>query len=500
MNLGSSEIVNIVDALARDRGISKEYLISGIEHAIEEVGIKKYGTTNPIRARLNRKTGEISVYRVLRVVDLLEDYTTQILLEDALKQNSEVNVGDEFYDLLPPIDLGRNEANIARYVISSAVQRAERDKEYNDFIGRVGEIITGVVKRVEFGHIIIDLGRTEALLKRDQLISTDRFKVGDRVKSYIQDVRREDYGAQIFLSRASDQMLAKLFEMEVPEMYDGLIQIKGVARDPGSKAKIAVFATDSNTDAVACCVGIRGMRVKSIMEELSGERIDVVSWNSDLAKYVVNLLGLPKDTKVLVDRDANRVEVVVNNDQLSLAIGRGGQNVKLASKIARCNIDVLTEEKESKRRLEEFHSVSQILIQELDLDETLGQFLVAKGFSSVEQIANTELSFLMTIEGFDEDLAVELLERATTSLNKKKEVLMKSINDLGVEESVIEFLNFIDLKTILLLAERGIKSLEDIACTTPDDFKKMLPRNSMSDVDIVAIVEEAKAKTVQNKV
>jgi N utilization substance protein A len=499
MYLGSNEIINIVDALARDKGISKEHLIVGIEKAIEEVGRKKYGNTNLIRAKLNRKTGEITLYRVLEVVESLEDYSSQILLQDAHKHDISLGIGDNFYDILPPVDLGRNEAMVARYAITSAVKSAERDKEYDDFIGRVGEIITGVVKRVEFGHVIVDLGRTEALLKRDQLIPNDKFKIGDRVKSYVQDVRREDHGSQIFLSRTNDRMLSKLFEMEVPEIYDGLVEIKAVARDPGSKSKIAVFAVDSNTDAVACCVGIRGARVKSIMEELSGEKIDVISWNNDISKYVVNALSVSNVIKVLVDNELNKVEVVIPQDQLSSAIGRGGQNVKLASKITKCNIDVLTDEKESKRRLEEFHSVSQILIQELDLDETLGQFLVAKGFLSVEQIANTKLEDLMKIEGFDEDLATELNERASECIQNKQAAITKAINDLGVEESLIEFLNFIELKTILYMAERGIKSLEDLALVTYEDLKKMLPRNSVSDQNIVAIIEEAKARTAASE-
>jgi N utilization substance protein A len=346
--------------------------------------------------------------------------------------------------------------------------------------------------------LIVDLGRTEALLKKDQLIMNDRFKVGDRVKSYLQDVRREDHGAQIFLSRTNDNMLVKLFEMEVPEIYDGLVEIKAVARDPGSKAKIAVHAVDSGTDAVACCVGMRGSRVKAIVDELGGEKIDVVSWNSDVSKYVVSALGLNKAVKTFIDTLENKIEVIVSADQLSAAIGRGGQNVKLASKLVRCNIDVLTEEKEAKRRLDEFHSVSQVLIDELELDETLGQFLVAKGFLSVEQIANTSVEVLMQIEGFDEELAIELNSRAKENLNAKKAAIMDSINQLGVEKQLIDFLSFIDLKTILYLANRGIKSLEDLAVMNYEELRKMMPRSSMSDKDIVTILKEAKAIMSKN--
>lgn len=499
MNLDKIEIVNMIDSLARDKGISKEQLMLDVEKAIEEVGKRKYGSSSIVKAKLNRKTGEINLYRAMEVVDEVSDYNTQILLQDALEQDPEISLGDNYYELLPFVDLGRSEAITVRSSITASVKRAEKEKEFDDFINRAGEIIIGVVKRVEFGHLIIDLGRTEALLKRDQLTPHDRFKVGDRVRSYIQDVRREDFGCQIFLSRTSDQMLAKLFAMEVPEIYDGLIEIKAVARDPGSKSKIAVFAVDSSTDAVACCVGIRGARVKSVMDELGGEKIDVISWESDISKYVVNALSIGKASKVSVDRDLKKAEIVVASEQLSSAIGRGGQNVKLASKLTKYNIDVLTEESESKRKLEEFHSVSQILIEELDLDETLGQFLVVKGFSSVRQIAETDVEELLKIEGFDEDLANELNQRAKGILASQKEAFNEKINALGVDKTLIEFLDFVGLKTILALAEAGVKSLEDLALCSTEDLKKILPRNSLSNQDIVTIISEAKAKTEEGR-
>jgi N utilization substance protein A len=499
MNLDKIEIVNMIDSLSRDKGISKEQLMIDVERAIEEVGKKKYGNSSSIRAKLNRKTGELNLYRELEVVDEVIDSGTQILLQDARGHDPEINLGDYYYEPLPFVDLGRSEAITVRSSITASVKRAEKEKEFEDFINRVGEIITGVVKRIEFGHLIIDLGRTEALLKRDQLTPHDRFKVGDRVKAYIQEVRREDFGSQIFLSRTNDQMLAKLFAMEVPEIYDGLIEIKAVARDPGSKSKIAVFAIDSNTDAVACCVGMRGARVKSVMDELGGEKIDVINWDSDIAKYIVNALSIGNVSKATVDRDLKKAGVVVTNEQLSSAIGRGGQNVKLASKLTKYNIDVLTEETESKRKLEEFHSVSQILIEELDLDETLGQFLVVKGFSSVKQIADTKMEDLLKIEGFDDDLASELSQRAKDVLIAQEKTLMEKINSLGVDKTLIDFLNFIDLKAILLLAEAGVKNLEDLALFTPEDLKKILPRNALSHQDIVTIIEEAKAKTEVGK-
>lgn len=496
MYLGNSEIINIIDSISKDKGIPREDLMDGIEAAIEEVGKKKYGSGSTIKAILNRKTGEIALYRVLQVVENLSDHQHQILLTQAQKREPNIRVEDDFFDLLPPIDLGRSEAMIARNAIVLAVKRSERDKEYCDFIDRVGEIIFGVVKRIEFGHIIIDLGRSEAILKRDQQLPTDKFKTGDRIKSYVYEVRREDYGSQIFLSRTHDQMLAKLLEMQVPEVYDGLIEIKAVVRDPGFRAKVAVTAIDSGLDAVSCCVGAKGSRIKSVMEDLNGEKIDVINWDSDLSRYVVSALGLSRVTKVLLED--SRVEVIVTEDQLSSAIGRGGQNVKLASRLTRCSIDVMTEEREAKRRLDEFYSVSKLLIEELDLDETLGQFLVAKGFLSVEQIANTPSEKLMEIEGFDEEIAAELLLRAEASSKKKKDQVMESIEALGVEEDLKKLLDFADLKTILRLAQHGIKSLEDLAVTTPEDLKKLLMHKFLSNQDIMTLIREAKIRTDEN--
>lgn len=492
--MSNSEIVSIVDAISRDKGIPKEQLIIDVEKAIEEVGKKKYGAANVIKAKLDRKTGEILLYRVLDVVDELDDYINQILLKDAQKTQPDIAVGDKFYDILPPIDIGRSEAMLVKNSITSAVKNAERQREYEDFIGRNGQLITGIVKRIEYGHIIVDLGRAEALLKRDQLVSSDRFKIGDRVMSYIQDVKREEFGAQIFLSRTHEQMVAKLFERDVPEVAEGLVRIKDIVRDAGSRSKVAVFSVDSGSDAVAACVGIRGTRIKSIMNELNGEKIDVFAWNIDLGKYVIAALGLNINTKIIAAPNVNKVTVLVDNDQLSSVIGRGGQNVKLASKIAKCSIEVLTEDVQSKRQLEEFYNVSQSLINSLDLDETLGQFLVAKGFSSAEQIANTGKETLLKIEGFDEELALELLSRAQAVADTNRCQITAKLDELGVEADLIQFLNFIDLKLLLNMAEHGIKSIEDIACCSLEDIKKIAPSIPLNDSQILAMIQEAKLK------
>jgi N utilization substance protein A len=494
MSLDRIEIINMVESLARDKGISKDQLMLDLELAIEEVGKKKYGAALAIKAKLNKKTGEINLYRVLEVVENLDDRNTQILLRDAQERDNALNIGDEFYDLLPFVDLGRSEALTFRACIAAAVKRAEKEKEYDDFINKVGEMIIGVVKRIEFGNLVIDLGRNEALIKKDQLMPSDRFKVGDRVKAYLKEVKRQDLGAQIFLSRTSEQMLVKLFEIEVPEIADGLIAVKAVVRDAGSKAKIAVVAIDSATDAVACCIGMRGTRVRAIIDELGGEKVDVVNWSPDVTKYVINALAINKVTKVTMDQSTKKVCVVVPSDQLSAAIGRGGQNVKLASRLTQYNIDVLSEENESRKRLEEFHSVSQALIEELDLDETLGQFLVVKGFSSVEQIANTDVNELMAIEGFDQELASELSQRSKECYNKKQQELTSSINALGVENELIELLREIGLKNVLLLAQNGVKSFEDLATCSPAELLKMLPSGVLSSQDAKFIIAQAKDK------
>jgi N utilization substance protein A len=493
MHLGNSEIISIIDSISKDKGIPRDDLMHGVEAAIEEVGKKKYGSQISIKAVLNKKSGEISLYRVLQVVESVSDRQHQILLTDAQRRDPDVKLQDDFFDLLPPINLGRSEAAIARNAIVLAVKRSERDKEYSDFIERMGEIIFGVVKRIEFGHIIIDLGRSEAILKRDQQLPTDKFKLGDRIKSYIYEVRREDHGAQIFLSRTHDHMLAKLLEMQIPEVYDGLVEVKAVVRDPGFRAKVAVYAVDSSVDAISCCVGAKGSRIKSIMEDLNGEKIDIINWDKDLSRYVINALGLSRITKVLFE--GSRIEVIVSEDQLSSAIGRGGQNVKLASRLTKCGIDVMTEEKEAKRRLDEFYSVSKTLIEELDLDETLGQFLVAKGFVGIEQIASTPREKLMEIEGFDEEIATELLARAQSASQKKKNQITESIKSLGVEDDLKELLDFADLETILRLAQHGIKNLEDLAMTTPEDLKKLLMNRFLSNQDVMKFIKEAKIRT-----
>ncbi|WP_341789123.1 transcription termination factor NusA [Rickettsia endosymbiont of Lasioglossum villosulum] len=490
-NIGNIEILQIIDSVAREKGISKEVLISTVEQAVQVAGRKKYGNEYNIKAQINRKTGEINLLRVLKVVENVEDYLTQISLTEALQKDPEAKIDGEIYEYLPSIDHARVAAQAAKQVITQRVIEAEREKQYHDFKDRKGEVINGVVKRIEYGDIIVDLNRAEAIIKREQQIKGENFKVGDRVKAYVQDVRHETKGPQIFLSRADDRMLAKLFELEVTEIYEGMIEIKAVARDAGSKAKIAVFASDSSVDPIGSCVGIRGNRVKAITNELNGEKIDIILWNRDVAQFIINALAPAEILKILIDEDKRKVEVVVSQENQSLAIGRRGQNVRLAAKLAGWNIDIMTEEQESKRRNEEFVTSTELFMEALDVEEVIGQLLSVSGFNTVEQIANSDVNALMNIEGFEEELAVEIRNRAINYVNLKNEKIVKELEELGVEQELIDILE-IQPELILKFAEYGIKTIEDLGEMSVNEFKNLAPNSNITDENIKLLIKTAK--------
>ena len=493
-NIGNVEILQIINSVAREKGISKEILISTVEQAVQVAGRKKYGNEYNIKAQINRKTGEINLLRILKIVENVEDYLTQISFEEALIKNPEAKIGDEIYEYLPPIDHARVSAQAAKQVITQRVIEAERAKQYHDFKDRKGEIINGIVKRIEYGDIIVDLSRAEAIIKKDQLIKGENFKPNDRIKAYVQDVRQETKGPQIFLSRVDNQMLVNLFKLEVPEIFEDIIQIKSVARDPGSKAKIAVFASDSSIDPVGSCVGIRGNRVKAVTNELNGEKIDIVLWSNDLAQFIVNALAplaAAAITKILIDEDSHKVEVVVSQENQSIAIGRRGQNVRLASKLTGWNIDIMTEEQESKRRNEEFLTSTGLFMEALDVEEVIGQLLSVTGFNSVEQIANSEISTLTRIEGFEEELAVEIKNRAINYVNLKNEKIIKKLEELGVEQEVIDILE-LPLELILKFAEYGIKTIEDLGEMSINEFKNLAPNANITDENIKLLIKTAR--------
>lgn len=436
---GSTELLQIADAVARDKGLSKDSVLEAMEQAIQVAGRRKYGHEHDIRAEIDKKTGEIKLYRVRTVVENVENELTEITLADARKLDAELDIGDQIRDLLPPIDFGRVAAQTAKQVVLQKVRDAERDKQFDEFKDKVGEIVSGVVKRVEYGNVIVDFGRTEAMIRRDDLIPREVFRPGDRIRAYIYDVRREKTGPQIFLSRTHVDFIRKLFAQEVPEIYDGIIEIKTAARDPGSRAKIAVYSRDSSVNPVLSCVGVRGSRVQAVVNELQGEKIDIIEWSSDPATFVVNALSSAEVSKVVIDENKNRIEVVVPDDQLSLAIGRRGQNVRLASQLVGWNIDILTEAAESERRAEEFSSLSNLFIEALDVEEVIAHLLVTEGFTSIEEVAFIPVEDLMTIEGFDENVAQELHNRAQAYLERVQEENRQKLVAMGMDATLMDF-------------------------------------------------------------
>lgn len=490
-NIGNIEILQIVESVSRERGIPRAKLIEALEQAVQIAGRKKYGLDQNIKAEIDPNTGEVELFRVMAVVERAEDTLTEISLSDALVVKPDAQIGDEVLDKLPPIDLGRVAAQTAKQVIVQKVGEAERAKQYEDYKDRAGDILNGTVKRLEFGNIIVDLGRAEAIVRKDQQIRGEVFKVGDRIKAFVQDIRLETKGPQIFLSRTDNRFLKKLFELEVPEIYDNVIEIKEIARDAGSKAKVVVFASDNSIDAVGSCVGVRGSRVRSITNELNGEKIDIILWDRNMAQFVINSMTPASITKIVFDEDKKRVEVVVPDDQLSIAIGRRGQNVRLASQITNWRIDVMTEEQESKRRNEEFVNTTELFMQALEVEEVIAQLLSAEGYNSVEQIASSEVNVLASIEGFDQELVEELQKRAINYIELQNENIIEDLEKLGVEQELIDALD-LPAEYILKLAEYGVKTLEDLAEMTVAEFKVIVPEDVISSVNIEEIIQFAK--------
>ncbi len=463
------ELLQIADAVAREKVIDREIVLAAMADAIQKAARSRYGSESNIRADINSKTGEIRLQRLLEVVDKAEDYSTQIPLELARDRNPDAKLGDFIADPLPPMDFGRIAAQSAKQVIVQKVREAERDRQFDEFKDRVGEIVNGTVKRVEYGNVIVDLGRGEGIIRRDEMIPRENMRYGDRVRAYVYDVRREQRGPQIFLSRTHPQFMVKLFTMEVPEIYDGIIEIKSVARDPGSRAKIAVISRDSSIDPVGACVGMRGSRVQAVVGELQGEKIDIIPWSQDPASFIVNALQPAEVAKVVLDEDAERIEVVVPDEQLSLAIGRRGQNVRLASQLTGWDIDILTEAEESERRQKEFNERSNLFMDALDVDEMVGQVLASEGFAQVEELAYVDLDEIASIDGFDEDTATEIQTRAREYLEKLEAELDAKRKELGVADE-LRGIDGMTGQMLVALGEDGIKTVEDFAGCAADDL------------------------------
>ncbi len=463
------ELLQIADAVAREKSIDRGIVIAAMEDAIAKAARSRYGLETDIHADINPRTGELRLARHLLVVDEVENTATEITLDSARRHNPVAQVGDTISDTLPPFDFGRIAAQSAKQVIVQKVREAERDRQYDEFKDRIGEVVNGLVKRAEYGNVVVDLGRGEGILRRDELLPRETVKTGERVRAYIFDVRREQRGPQIFLSRTHPQFMAKLFAQEVPEIYDNIVEIKAVARDPGSRAKIAVISRDSSVDPVGACVGMRGSRVQAVVNELQGEKIDIIPWNPDIATFIVNALAPAEVVKVVLDEDRERIEVVVPDAQLSLAIGRRGQNVRLASQLTGWHIDIMTEQEESERRQKEFSERSKMFSLALDLDEMIGQLLASEGFTSVEEVAYVPLSELSSIEGFDEDTAGELQARALKNLAEAEAALDARRKELGVADE-LKTLPGITGPMLVALGEDDIKNVEDLAGCATDDL------------------------------
>ena len=469
ISANKAELLAIATSVASEKMIDKAIVIEAMEEAIQKSARNRYGSENDIRAKLDPQTGELRLWRVVEVVEEVEDYFKQVDVAQAQKLQDGVNVGDFIVDPLPPVDLGRIDAQSAKQVIFQKVRDAERERQYEEFKDRAGEIITGVIKSVEFGHVIVNLGRAEGVIRRDQQIPREAARVGERIRSLITKVERNNRGQQIFLSRAAPDFMRKLFAQEVPEIYDGIIEIKAAARDPGSRAKIGVISHDSSIDPVGACVGMKGSRVQAVVQELQGEKIDIIPWSEDTATFVVNALQPATVSRVVLDEEESRIEVVVPDDQLSLAIGRRGQNVRLASQLTGHQIDIMTEEESSERRQKEFAERSKMFEEELDVDETLSQLLVAEGFAELEEVAYVSLDELAGIEGFDEDLAEELQSRATEALERQEASHREARRELGVEDDLAEMPHLTE-GMLVTLGKAGIKTLDDLADLATDEL------------------------------
>ncbi|GLS18265.1 transcription termination/antitermination protein NusA [Labrys miyagiensis] len=463
------ELLQIADAVAREKVIDRQIVLAAMEDAIQKAARSRYGQETEVRAEINPKTGEIRLSRLLQVVDQIENDATQILVEDARRKNPAAQIDDWIAETLPPFDFGRIAAQSAKQVIVQKVREAERDRQFDEFKDRVGTVVNGLVKRVEYGNVVVDLGRGEAVVRRDELLPREVFRPGDRIRAYLFDVRREQRGPQVFLSRTHPQFMSKLFEQEVPEIYDGVIEVKAVARDPGSRAKIAVISRDSSIDPVGACVGMRGSRVQAVVGELQGEKIDIIPWSPDVATFIVNALQPAEVSKVVLDEDSEKIEVVVPEAQLSLAIGRRGQNVRLASQLTGWDIDILTEAEESERRQKEFVARTQTFMTALNVDEVVGQLLASEGFRTVEEVAYVDPSDVSSIEGFDEETAAEIQTRARDYLNAVEAEFDAKRKALGVEDELKD-IEGVSTAMMVALGENDVKSVEDLAGCATDDL------------------------------
>ena len=497
VSLANTELLHVVESVAREKSISKDIILDAIAQAICSAESKRYGNGDNIKVDISRKNGEVKIYRAMSVVEEVDDDSTQIDLKRARHIDENAEVGQVIHESLPNFKLSRVSAQAAKKVIVDYIYNVEREKEFEYFKEKEDSILTGKILRIESGNAIVDLsGKAEGFLHRREQIPTENLVVGSQIKLYVKEVRRETKGYQILLSRSDSNMLVKLLALEVPEVNDGVIEVKSVVRDAGSKAKIAVYSKDMSVDVTGCCVGMKGSRIQSVTRELAGEKIDVVLWNPDIAQYVVNALTPANILKVVIDNERHKLEIIVSTDQLSGVLGRRGQNVRLASKLVGWGIDILTDEQESKKRVSEFTKITEIFIQALDVDEVLAQLLVSEGFNSIEQLSIVDSSLLLNIDGFDEEIAQELKNRAISYIENQQSEIMEKLNSLGVSDDLKEFLSMLSHDDILKLAEAGIKNIEDLSEISALEFRKIINRRFNSE-QITHILNAAAARTKQ---
>ena len=478
------ELLQIAEAVAREKSIDRKIVLQAMEDAIQKSAKQRYGQENDIRCTIDPKTGETKLTRVVTVAEVVENDSQQINVADAQKKKPGAVVGEEFVEYLPPLDFGRVSAQNAKQVIVQKVREAERDRQFSEYKDKVGEIANGTVKRVEYGNVIVDLGRSEGIIRRDEMIPRENVRFGDRIRAFIYDVRREPRGPQIFLSRAKPEFMMKLFAMEVPEIYDGVVEIKSCARDPGSRAKIAVASKDSSIDPVGACVGMRGQRVQAVVNELQGEKVDIIQFNEDAASFIVNALAPAEVSKVVLDEDSNRIEVVVDEKQLSLAIGRRGQNVRLASQLTGWDIDIMTDTEESERRQKEFSERTQMFMEKLNCDEVIAQLLATEGFASIEEVAYVELGDIAQIEGFNEESASTIQTLARDHLQRLESERDARRRELGVADELAEVAG-VTTAIMVALGESGVKTVEDLADCATDELVGWTERKKEKDAEPV---------------
>jgi len=480
------ELLKVADVVSREKGIDQEDIFEAMEMAIQKAALSRYGQDLDIRASINRKTGEVSLHRYREVVEKVDHDATEISLDDLKNKNSDMPIGEHFKEPLPPVDMGRISAQAAKQVIIQRVREAERERQFNEFKDRVDTIASGTVKRSDFNSVTIDLGKAEACLRRDECLPKENFRLGDRVRAYIRDVKSEPRGPQIFLSRVHPQFMAKLFEQEVPEIYDGLIEIKGVARDPGSRAKLGVYSADPSIDPVGSCVGMRGSRVQAIVNELQGEKIDIVPWSHDIGTLAVKALKPVEVIKVIVDEVEKTLDVVVPDDQLSIAIGRRGQNVRLASNLLNWHINILTEKQETERRQAEMLTLTKTFQESLDVDDVIAHLLVSEGFSSLNELAFTETAELSSIDGFDEEIALEIQNRAKNFIDSLEQESEKELKKFKIEDTLLSFPELSN-ELLLLLAKNDVITLEGLSDLSTDELQDILKPAKLKSLEINAI-------------